>query len=400
VFLLSDRAPNRLAIVSTAVPPASSGQARVLGEILAPGTVPPPIWFSDRLDLLEAGEERFGRYIAVTPARFTLVSHCSVDRLGQFNNWGGLMATVFERARQIVAELKRNPVDTVIGASGSPFDIPSAWLATRRMRLPFAAWLFDDPVLQWPEEGPYRGFARFWERFWATKAIVLAPNEIMAEDFARRHPRARAPRLVRNPAASTAFAQVPEGGFSELPIRIVYTGSIYSAQADAVRDLIEALEKLEGRFELHIYSAQTEAMLAEQGLNGRFVRVHPHLSHAASLAAQQQADVLFLPLAFASGIPEVIRSSAPAKLGEYLASLRPVLVHAPPGSFVCKLIAESGAGLVVDTQGANGLIVALRELENPDTRSRLLMGAQGIGPQFRVEASRKALCEAIARQGT
>lgn len=388
----------RLAIVSTAVPPASSGQARVLGEIFAPGFVQPPTWFSDRLDLLEAKADHFGQYIHLTPAQFTLFGSRSTGRSGRVNNWAGLVATVFERARQIIAELKHDPVDAVIGASGSPFDIPSAWLAARRMRLPFAAWLFDDPVMQWPKESIYRWFAQAWEFFWANNAIVLVPNEIMAEDFTRRHPRAKIPRLVRNPAAPAAFAQEPRMGFSGSPIRIVYTGSIYSAQADAVRDLIDALEEMEGRFELHIYSAQTEAAIAQQGLCGRFVFVHQHLSHAASLAAQQQADVLFLPLAFSSGIPEVIRSSAPAKLAEYLASLRPILVHAPPGSFVCKLIAESGAGLVVDTEGPEGLKLALRDLENLDVVREIQSAASRIACQFRVEASRQALFDSIANE--
>jgi hypothetical protein len=388
----------RLAIVSTAVPPASSGQARVLGEILAPGFVQPPTWFSDRLDLLEAKADHFGQYIHLTPARFTLFGSRSTGRSGKVNNWAGLVATVFERARQIIAELKHDPVDAVIGASGSPFDIPSAWLAARSLRLPFAAWLFDDPVLQWPEESIYRGFARAWEFFWANNAIVLVPNEIMAEDFTKRHPRSKIPRLVRNPAAPAAFAQELRKGFLGSPIRIVYTGSIYSAQADAVRDLIDALEEMEGRFELHIYSAQTEAALVQQGLRGRFVFVHQHLSHAASLAAQQQADVLFLPLAFSSGIPEVIRSSAPAKLAEYLASLRPILVHAPPGSFVCKLIAESGAGLVVDSEGPDGLKLALRDLENVDVVRKIQSAASRIACQFRGEASRKALFDSMGNE--
>src|SRR5438876_8060302 len=79
----------RLAIVSTAVPPASSGQARVRGEILAPGTVPAPVWFSDRLDLVEAEPSSFGRHVSLTPARFLLAGTKSDGALGRANNVGG-----------------------------------------------------------------------------------------------------------------------------------------------------------------------------------------------------------------------------------------------------------------------------------------------------------------------
>ena len=390
----------KLAIVSTAVPPGSSGQARVLGQIIAPGAVAPPLWFTDQIEFLESEVDRFGEYVSLTPARFSLFEEAIEGYADPFNNWAGMLATVFERAIQIVAELKRNRVDVVIGASGSPFDIPSAWLAARRLGLPFAAWLFDDPVMQWPKDIGHRGFAQTWEQFWANDAIVLVPNELMAEVFSGRHRYSKAPHVVRNPAPAAAFGREPRNEFSGHPIRIVYTGSIYSAQADAVRDLVEALERMEGRFELHVYSGQNEAALAQQGIHGRFVHVHEHLPHDAALAAQQQADILFLPLAFSSDIPEVIRSSAPAKLSEYLASLRPILAHAPSGSFVCKLISESGAGLVVDTQGSSALILALREMENKETRERIQSAARHIARQFHVDVSRRALFKAVTSEVT
>ena len=388
----------KLAIVSTAVPPGPSGQARVLGQIMAPGAVAAPLWFTDQIEFLESEVDCFGKYISLTPARFSLFDEAIEGYVDPFNNWAGLLATVFERAIQIVAELKRNRVDVVIGASGIPFDIPSAWLAARRLRLPFAAWLFDDPVMQWPKGIGHRGFARTWERFWANDAIVLVPNELMAEIFSGRHRYSKAPHVVRNPAPAAAFVREPRNEFSSHPIRIVYTGSIYSAQADAVRDLIEALERMGGRFELHVYSGQSEATLAQQGIHGRFVHVHEHLPHDAALVAQQQADILFLPLAFCSDIPEVIRSSSPAKLSEYLVSLRPILAYAPPGSFVCKLISESGAGLVVDTQGPSALILALREMENKETRERIKSAARQIAHQFHVDVSRRALFEAVTSE--
>jgi glycosyltransferase involved in cell wall biosynthesis len=119
------------------------------------------------------------------------------------------------------------------------------------------------------------------------------------------------------------------------------------------------------------------------------VIAHPHASHAESIAHQRAADVLFLPLAFDSPIPEVIQSSAPAKLGEYLASARPILVHAPKGSFVTELIRGADAGVVVDTPNPDLLADALRRIAtDADLRKRIVANAAVLSREFLVERAR------------
>ncbi len=79
--------------------------------------------------------------------------------------------------------------------------------------------------------------------------------------------------------------------------------------------------------------------------------------------------MLFLPLAFASGIPEVIRTSAPAKLGEYLASGVPLLVHAPRDSFVTWYVRKHHCGIVSDTPDPATLLSRLEQLlDDPELR--------------------------------
>ena len=46
--------------------------------------------------------------------------------------------------------------------------------------------------------------------------------------------------------------------------------------------------------------------------------------------------MLFLGLSFNTAYPDVIRTASPAKLPEYMASGRPILVHAPQGSHVAR----------------------------------------------------------------
>jgi glycosyltransferase involved in cell wall biosynthesis len=132
-------------------------------------------------------------------------------------------------------------------------------------------------------------------------------------------------------------------------IKILYTGAIYHANYDCFQNLVVAMDQLrEHAPELHIYTAQTVEQLAEQGIKGQRVFIHTHVPYHQVWKAQRNADILFLPLAFESPIPEVLRTSAPGKMGEYLASGRPVLAHVPADSFVAYYMKTNQCGAVAD----------------------------------------------------
>lgn len=388
--------PAQVAVLSTSVPPANSGQARVLAQLLGdPTSTARPVWLTEN----PPGGPEAAAALPL-PRGPLLPARLCPRPLADLNRRAGLAALVVARAR---AALRAAPgAAGFVGCSGSPFDLPAASLAARWARRPLVAWLFDDPVFQWaPDTGPgYRAFARWCERRWAPRAAaVIAPNETMAEDFAARHPGLRPAFVVRNPAADAAFGDA-EGAGAPWPgtATILYTGSVYSAQADAMRNLVAALDGLEG-FRLVVHSAQSAAEIAALGIAGPAVEVRPALGHAATLEAQRRAEVLFLPLAFGAPIPEVIRSSAPAKASEYLASGRPALVHAPPGAFVGRMFG-GGAGLVVDAPDPAALRAALRRLrDGPGLRAALAAEAGRRAGEYRAVAARAALARALAAAG-
>ena len=72
--------------------------------------------------------------------------------------------------------------------------------------------------------------------------------------------------------------------------------------------------------------------------------------------------MLFLPLAFNSPYPQILRTAAPGKMGEYLASGRPILVHAPSDSFVAWYFREHQCGLVVDENDPAQLLMGIRRI--------------------------------------
>jgi glycosyltransferase involved in cell wall biosynthesis len=395
----------RVAVVTTAAPPSPSGQARVLAQIMVPKCTAAPIYLSDQLNSIEPEGDRYGSYLPLAAPRFLLTHRFAARLPAQLNNYAGLTRTVLTRAMEIARHLRRDPVDVIVGCSGNPFDLPATNLAARWLRLPFVAYLFDDPVYQW-ERGIYRSFAQFWERVWGRSVeLIIVPNETAADDLQRRLPKADI-RLVRNPVPLEMFADCRQPAaiagppHSGQPWRLLYTGSVYSAQASAFRNLVAALDSLGGRFQLDVHTAQSAADMETHGVIGPNIRHHKQVPQSIALELQRSADILFLPLAFDGPIPEVIRSSAPAKLGEYLAANRPILVHAPADSFVSEFFRRTGAGIVVDRSDPMLLAHALESVaDDPQLRERLIAQAQRVAPEFHVDRAREAFWSAIGSIG-
>ncbi len=283
---------------------------------------------------------------------------------------------VLHRARHIARIVRQEGCDAVLACSGDLFDLPAGFLASRWARLPFYAYMFDDYQFQWPHPS-HRAFARAVERVIVPRAArLIVPNEFLADEYLRRY----GVRAQVVPNASDLADELPEPGriawpFEEGETAIVYTGAVYHAQFDAFRNLVKAIKAL-GRPELrlHIYTSQPPALLEQQGISGP-VTIHPHLPQAEAREVQRRADVLFLPLSFET-IPEVIRTSAPGKMAEYLGSGRPVLVHAPPGSFVASYFGGRECGVVVsDSDPAQLAEAVTRICVDAELRDRLVENA-------------------------
>lgn len=344
--------------------------------------------------------------MTLAPAQFLIAPTVKSSRLKPANNFLGLNASIIRRGGEIAAMLRSNKPAVLIACSGDPFDLAASSIASRRLDIPLVAYLFDDPIFQWPD-GMYRKLARIWEQVWARRAdLVIVPNEVMRADFLRRWPGAKV-AIVRNPArfpsasevspTARALGSAMPGGVG--PLRIVYTGSVYQAQGDAFRNLVASLDRLRGAFELHVYSAQGQASFDAEGVVGPHVFRHAHVPDTEVSRVQQEADILFLPLSFTE-IPEVIRSSAPGKTAEYLASGRPALVHAPAGSWVAQFAKERGCAAVVDTSDVEMLTATLMRLRHDDGYcATLVANALRVAPEFSCETAREAFWSLVREVG-
>lgn len=284
---------------------------------------------------------------------------------------------VLARARRFARIVKDERCEAILACSGDLIDMPAAFLASRWTHKPLYAYMFDDYRYQWPHP-LHRRVARTVERVVAGRlAGLIVPNELLAAEYFNRH--GLRATVIYNASDTTEELERQD----ELPwpaqegsISIVYTGAVYHAQLDAFRNLVRALaDPAMSQVRLHLYTSQQPDALEREGISGP-VLFHPHLTHAATRAVQRRADILFLPLSFET-IPHVIRTSAPAKMAEYLSSARPVIVHAPPDSFVAEYFTKNGCGLVVEKADSTRLAVEIgRIIDSADLRASVVTQAR------------------------
>jgi glycosyltransferase involved in cell wall biosynthesis len=154
--------------------------------------------------------------------------------------------------------------------------------------------------------------------------------------------------------------------------QLLYTGAVYSAQADAIRHVLQAISCSTDGFSLTIYTSQPERELTEQGISGPGLSVRPAVPLDQVPGVLSTADALLLPLSFDENQRTVVSTSFPTKTVDYLACGVPILVHAPPYAALTRLAVEEGWAQVVAQPSASELKSALDSLAaDPSLRRRL-----------------------------
>ena len=280
---------------------------------------------------------------------------------------------VTQRARAIEEIARREGCTAIVASTADLIDLPASFLAARAVGIAYYSYMFDDYSSQWvnPEE---RRFAQAACRQVIQEADgVIVPNEFLARVYRQTYGIEAV--IVRNSVAE--IPPLPPPRVAGQPFRIVFTGTIYEAHFDAFIRLTQMLTRFAaGEIEFHIYTASDPAYLAKHGIGAPAI-LHASVSSMEALSIQRSADALFLPLAFASPYPEIINTSAPGKMGEYLASGRPVLVHAPRESFLSWYCRQHACAAVVDGPSVDWLHAATLELiQSPTLGDTLVRNAR------------------------
>jgi glycosyltransferase involved in cell wall biosynthesis len=340
----------KFAILSHSLPPSSTGQAIMLYRLVE--GIPAENFcllskenYSSRISGFENHDRIPARYYWIGSEQANHLSKIRFMAVIQ-NIFHGLL-TFVGRVRQICIIMRDEKTQVLIACTGAILDILVGFFATKIVGNKFIAYIFDDYVYQWLTGLRRRVLKILTPYILRNSSATIVPNEFLQEEYKTRY--GITPFVIHNPVES-----IPEETIMDWPliagkIRIVFTGSIYQAHFDAFVLLIKAITILNrGDIEFQIYTSQTMAELSEQGVQAPFIKILPTISPSEISKIQRQADILFLPLAFNSPYPEVIRTSAPGKMGEYLASGRPILALAPEGSFIDWYFTKYQTGMVIN----------------------------------------------------
>jgi glycosyltransferase involved in cell wall biosynthesis len=389
----------KIAVVSHLLPPWPSGQAMMLYRLLR-DVNPADYCLITSQDLDGIDQTSDSKRL---PAKyFPLSSRFTIGWEFRPLSWRDGVNMTFDmvaRARQIAGIVRRERCDAVLSCSSGNdlLDVPSGFLASWLAGVPFHMYLFDTYAHMWTVPRT-RWVGKRLEPFIAKRADgVITTNEFVRDLLLTRYGVKSV--VIHNPCDLSAYENIPDpkkasGG----EVKLVYTGAIYDAHYEAFWNLFAAIGLL-GRPEVkaHVYTGMPISLLEEHGIRGPVV-YHEHESVFAMPGIQRAADVLFLPLAFNTPYPELIKVSSPSKVGEYLAARRPILVHAPPDSFLANYFREHECGLVVDENDPRALARGVeRILGDQDLRQRLSRNAwECAQADFSLQAAQSKFAELFA----
>ena len=358
----------RILLISETVPPMVSSVAVILGRVFK-------LFPKDSLSVLTA-QPANSQYGIFDGEKQLNGEHFYVDLPAflsrrKHSRW---LANIYDLLRipLIVWKgfriVRRRKINKIITTTYGGFEV-AAYLISKLTGKPLFIYLLDLYV-DIEQRSFKRAFRRiFARRFFQSAAGIFVMSEPLGEYLEETY--GVNSTVIPHPVELSKYENIQPHKPSPGKRTIVYTGMIYDAHRDCMLDLIQAIRDLPD-VELQIYTPRPVASLEREGIHGHNVKVS-FITHHAVPAVQKGADILFLPMSFNSPYPEVIRTASPGKISEYLAAGRPILVYAPPYSYVAQYARSHGFGLVVDQKGSNILgQELLRILNNKELREDLI----------------------------
>ena len=389
----------RFALLSHLLPPSATGQPVMIGRLLS-GVAPeeycliglagasPP-----EAAVVAGGTLPATRHLLPVEQRLRGAGRVGLPVL----DWRWRLR---QRSRNLRSLLRSAAVQALVACSGDLLNIPAAALAAGGTGTRVIAYYFDDYPLQWIPSSERRFAVDFERRLIAQGSAFIVPNEFLRDELLRRG--AGRVAIVRNPLPDDHFPDAAAAPWPTNPgtLDVVFAGAIYHAHADAFRNLLAAMALVSDlRPKLRLLTAQPRSDLERIGVAGPRVERSGHLDDEQIQHALRAADVLFLPLAFDSPIAEVIRTSSPGKLADYLITGRPVLLHAPSDSFPVQYARRNACAWVVDRKAPQILADTLREIVSEASARRTVTG-QAVDcarRDFSAESARGAFLELLER---
>ncbi|MBF0529067.1 MAG: hypothetical protein HQK55_07320 [Deltaproteobacteria bacterium] len=353
----------KIGFVSHVFPPSWSGQAVMIGRILE-SMDPNDYCLISVADYSQDGPGNDfisrlpGKYYHLPPEK-KINWRENTKPIHHLNKIWAIMS----RGRRIARILKAEGCEVVVAGTGDHVDLPAALVAGRLSGVPFYPYLFDDYLEQWRHDPMFFNLAqRINPLIYKFAAGAIAPNEFMADKIQKQY--GLTPTIVRNPCPENVQESIsPNLYTNEEEIVVLYSGAIYQVNFGPLKCLKEAMD-LTGRpnLKLHLYTAQPEDYLACHGISGNHVVYVGHVPPSRIGTVQASSHINFLPLGFDTPYPEIVKTSSPGKLGDYLASGAPILAQVPEDSFVSYYLKKHDCAVVVNECDPAALAAGLTKI--------------------------------------
>ncbi len=347
-------------IVNDVAPPVVQGGAIMLGKYLE--------LFSTESYCILTG--RIGKDRFIDPQRW-LSGKYFFHYIPNYNGTNPIFCNIFILLDILLILLrgfwiaKKEKIDNILALSNRGTYLVAGFIISRIMHRAFFIFL-TDAYEQLPRYKTEKIMQRLLEKTMfrsVTKLFVL--NEFLQQHYFKKYGiRAKVlpvPVEFNSDARLEVDASLAE---SRKTKKIVFSGMVYWAQKEAIKNLVDVVNSLEEEtVKLFIYTSSSSKELARNGIGGKNV-VISFAKREDLKFIHNEADILFLPLSFNVPYPLLIKTASTTKLPEYLISGRPILVHAPRDCFVSYYGKKEGFGYIVNDNNPAQLKEAVTRLLN------------------------------------
>lgn len=248
----------------------------------------------------------------------------------------------------------------------------SGYLLSRKFHIP-ARYYFFDLYRGFLLEPPTNWLARIFEpRIFSSAKNIIVNNQGTRDYYIRRYPNYQNKiSVIHNSAHPENYTRFAKPYHPKSPYSIIFTGHVYWPQKQAILNLIQAMKDLEDLpLTLHLYIPRPEQMLIEIIHDSSNIQLQS-APQSEMPRIQSEATLLFLPLSWDTKAPDIVATATPGKFTDYLASGRPMLIHAPDYAYISQYAKQNNLGLVVDTNDITLLAQTIRDfLKNPTTNGQ------------------------------
>lgn len=280
-----------------------------------------------------------------------------------------------------LAIIRKEKVATILGVFPFIHFTIAAYYLSVISHKPLFLFFFDDMRALYTSR-KHKWIAGIYEKKINKRAKgIFVMTEFLRERYKQLYGKAAV--VIPHSVDRTLYKSIKDHNYpshaKKKPRRIVFTGNIYAEHLEALQNIVKVVNNYpSSELELCLYTPRNREYFKKHELLGPNI----HYGHALRdeiPKIQQDADILFLPLSFNPPRPDIVWSACPSKLPEYLASGVPILIHAPPNSFLSCYGKEKGFALVVDRNNIDALKKAVKQLIYDDSlRERLVLAAQKV----------------------